>query len=77
INLTENYLIHPDQFTNPEKVLKRIEANKTIGPWNDPYSAGCQVVRIEDFDKMTNTLEGLGFEYNGKDKIDVTIKEEC
>ena len=72
IRLIDNYLIHPDQYTTPEKRAKV----KNPGPWSRPYSAGCQICELKDFDKVKQELQGLGFRYNGSDTIPIKIKAD-
>lgn len=76
IQLVDNFLIHPDQFTTTQKITDRINEGKSIGPFSQPYSAGCQISSLNNFNAMTSTLEGVGFKYNGADQIDVTIKDD-
>jgi RHS repeat-associated protein len=68
------FLIHPYQYTNPSKIEERKDEGKSIGPWQTPQSAGCQIMGLNNFNAMTSTLQGLGFNYDGLDTINVTIK---
>jgi len=75
IQLTGDFFIHPDQFTTPEKKAERQQAGLPIGPFTQPYSAGCQIMHLGDFNILASTLEGIGFDYNNKDTIDVSIED--
>ena len=76
IRLVDNYLIHPDQYTTDEKIAEMKAAGKRYGPWTRPYSAGCQICELKDFNKVKQELEGLGFKYNGSDRVPITIKAD-
>jgi len=76
IQLVADFYIHPDQFTTDQKISERIEEGRGIGPFSQPFSAGCQICHLDDFNILTITLKGLGFEYNGKDTIDTTIIDD-
>ena len=55
ITINGNYLIHPNEYTK-----------KDGGPWNQPYSLGCQIMKLDDFNVFTNILQSLGFQYSGQ-----------
>ena len=74
IALVGNFLIHPDLFTTDARREAQEKAGRSSGPWSQPYSAGCLILRREDFDTMTETLEGIGFKYNYSDTIKVEIQ---
>ncbi|MDA3939144.1 MAG: hypothetical protein PF693_07530 [Spirochaetia bacterium] len=76
IQLVDDFYIHPDRFTTDQKIFERLEEGKGIGPFSQPYSAGCQICVLDDFNTLTSTLEGIGFQYNDKDTIDVTIIDD-
>jgi RHS repeat-associated protein len=63
-----DFFIHPDQWTTE----KYIDDPKN-GPWSKPLSEGCQICKLADFDILTATLKGFGFEYGTGDTIDVEI----
>jgi RHS repeat-associated protein len=72
IQLVDAFLIHPNEYT----VQTKRDSVKDPGPWNAPSSAGCQILNPGNFDTMTQILEGLGFTYNSKDTINVTINDD-
>ena len=76
VQLVEDFLIHPNKFTVEKKRQEVKAQGGNPGPWNTPCSAGCQVLRYDHFSAMTETLEGIGFKYNNKDTISVTIKSK-
>ncbi len=53
-----------------------VQKSSPVEYWNKPYSAGCQISHLSDFNRMTENLEAIGFAYNGKDTIDITIKND-
>ena len=63
VTINDAFFIHPNQFTA-----------KTGGPWKQPYSKGCQIVKLNDFNKLMNYLYSFGFNSNNKDNINVYIK---
>ena len=63
VTINDAFFIHPNQFTT-----------KTGGPWKQPYSKGCQIVKLNDFNKLMNYLYSFGFNSNNKDNINVYIK---
>ena len=73
IKLVELYLIHPDQYTNPDKIASI--ANGNIGPWNQTYGLGCQIMHLEDFNEMIKIINdaGLRFSTNADSYIFVEI----
>ncbi len=77
IQLTGLYLIHPNIYTNPDKIeeLKEEDSTFIAKEWHKrAYSAGCQTIYgKENFEALVNVLETVGFEYNNTDMIDVTI----
>ena len=74
--MVEDFLIHPNKFTVEKKRQEVKAQGGNPGPWNTPCSTGCQVLRYDHFSAMTETLEGIGFKYNNKDTISVTIKSK-
>lgn len=40
------------------------------------FSRGCPIMKIEDFEETIKILHDLQFKSNGKDSINVVIKEE-
>jgi hypothetical protein len=71
IRITGAFLIHPDQYTTAEKIAAVKAAGESIGPWRQPYSAGCQILKKEDFDRLITTLRYLG--YKETDSINIKI----
>nr|MDA3938263.1 hypothetical protein [Spirochaetia bacterium] len=63
--------IHPDQWTTDKYI-----DDPDNGPWDQPYSQNCQIMRLDDFNSLTSTLEGIGYNYNYKDTIEVTINDD-
>ena len=65
--LTESYMIHPDKFIK-----------KKGGPWNQPYSLGCMILKSRDYFQMLEILKASGFQFKEKnyDKILVEIHGE-
>ena len=53
------YLFHPNAFTYG----KRME--ESSGEWYRGYSAGCQVPRLDDYNRFVNILEDHGYEFTG------------
>jgi RHS repeat-associated protein len=51
---SDTYLIHPNLFTNRDN-------NGNNGPWLQPYSAGCQILNLTDFNEVMDILEAVGF----------------
>ena len=49
------FLIHPNQYTNKDN-------NGNNGPWSQPYSAGCQIPNLNDFNEVLDILKAVGFE---------------
>lgn len=49
--ITSAYLIHPNAFTGRNSNVE----------WGAPYSGGCQIPRLEDFNAFIDTLSALGF----------------
>jgi RHS repeat-associated protein len=74
IVLTGSFFIHPDQFTNPTKVAAQQAAGKSSGPWPQPFSAGCQITSLPDFNEIVDVLESLRFNFDDKSTVDVVIK---
>jgi hypothetical protein len=70
IKITGDFLIHPDQYTTADKIETVKASGKSHGPWKQPYSAGCQILRKKDFDQLVDTLSYLGF----KDGDNIKIK---
>lgn len=54
VSINDNFMIHPDQWTR-----------KTGGPWNQPFSKGCQIMPLADFNEMNGILDTLGFKRAG------------
>ena len=71
-----DFFIHPNKITNPTKQKERIADGKTNGPFSQPFSRGCPIMKIEDFEETIKILHDLQFKSNGKDTINVVIKEE-
>jgi len=71
-----NFYIHPNVVTVPEKIYENKTTGTPNGPFYNQVSAGCQVLPIGDFNTLTSTLQGIGFQYNGNDTISVTIKNK-
>lgn len=71
-----DFLIHPDEITNPEKKEERIAKGKSNGPFSQPFSLGCQIMHLSDFNETIDILHDIGFESNNSDTIKVTIKKE-
>ena len=70
IYLKDNmFLIHPDM------IKKRLEDNNTdndyMGPFNNPGSQGCQIMKTSDFNAMIKFFNKVGFKEN--DTINVQI----
>jgi len=61
-----SFLIHTDRFTNRDN-------NGNNGPWSQPYSAGCIIMRDSDFNEMMDILGSVGF--NVGDTIPVIIHQ--
>jgi len=76
IQLVDDFYIHPNEFTTKEKRKEREKAGKSNGPFSQPFSAGCQIMPLEDFTRLTGTLESFGFEYNNEDKVNVKIVDD-
>ena len=71
-----DFLIHPDEITNPAKREERTAQGKQNGPFSQPYSKGCQIMKRSDFDESLDILHNLGFKSNNKDTVDVIIRED-
>lgn len=76
IKLFDNYLIHPDRFTTDQKIADRIAEGKSIGPWSQPYSAGCQIMHLTDFNTLIEELHGIGLKSNNRESVPVEIRAE-
>ena len=63
--LVESYMIHPNKWIE-----------KVGGPWKQPYSLGCQIMRYEDYFKLLEILKAAGFAFASGNKIKDTIKTE-
>ncbi|MBS7309628.1 MAG: RHS repeat-associated core domain-containing protein [Treponema sp.] len=71
IRLVEAYLIHPNAYT----------ASGSTTEWARPFSGGCQILQLKDFNSLILTLDKLGFKpgappTDGKftgDTIDIKI----
>ena len=62
--------IHPNVITNADMREKRETATppESNGPFSQPFSLGCQIPTLKEFNEMTNTIKSLGFKYgDGKD----------
>jgi hypothetical protein len=71
IQIRGDFLIHPDLFTTEERRNDRKKAGLSVGPWNQPYSAGCQILEEKNFNTLIEVLHSLGFEVG--DGINVKI----
>jgi hypothetical protein len=71
IEIIGDYLIHPDQYTTTGKIAAVEADGKSAGPWNQPYSAGCQILKKKDFDRLITTLHSLG--YQEGDNLNIKI----
>ena len=70
-----DFLIHPDQITNPNKKEERSAQGKSNGPFSQPYSKGCQIMQLDDFNETIDVLHDLSFESNNSDSVKVRIKD--
>lgn len=69
--MVEAYLIHPNAYT----------ASGSTTEWARPFSGGCQILQLKDFNSLILTLDKLGFKpgappTDGKftgDTIDIKI----
>ena len=41
----KGYLIHPNEYTNPERIADALSDGEHTGPWRRPLSEGCQITR--------------------------------
>jgi hypothetical protein len=58
----DGYLIHPNEFTNPTRVQEAKNQGGHTGPWNQPYSEGCQISRGTDsIVALREEVSRLGF----------------
>jgi RHS repeat-associated protein len=56
------YLIHPNEYTNPTRIAEVLSQGRHIGPWNQPFSEGCQITRgREAAVKIRTEIGRLGF----------------
>jgi hypothetical protein len=81
-------LIHPNQYTNRDRVAEASTQGRHVGPWSQPFSRGCQITRgVEPFNELRREISRLGFRtsggshydtdgnlYNDPDSIEVEIK---
>lgn len=70
-----DFLIHPDQITNEDKMKERLQDRKSNGPFSQPFSKGCQIMKLSDFNETVNILHNIGFEYDNKNSIKIKIKD--
>ena len=70
-----DFLVHPDQITNPDKREERSAQGKSNGPFSQPYSKGCQIMKLTDFNETIDVLHDVGFESNNTDTIRIKIKD--
>ena len=68
-----DFLIHPNEYTADRKVRLNFATNISNGPFRRNVSAGCQVMSVENFNEMIDTLKQLGFTHKGRDTIPVII----
>lgn len=70
-----DFLVHPDEITNPDKREERAAQGKSNGPFSQPYSKGCQIMKLADFNETIDILHDIGFESNDTDTIKIRIKD--
>jgi RHS repeat-associated protein len=85
INLTndtikseEGFHIHPNVYTNDRTFkLAYYDKGNNPGPFWGQVSAGCQVMGYDDFTTFKEIMIGIGFKFNNKDTINVTITTDA
>ena len=70
-----DFLVHPDEITNPDKREERAAQGKSNGPFSQPYSKGCQIMKLADFNETIDILHDIGFQSNDTDTIKIRIKD--
>ena len=70
-----DFLVHPDEITNPDKREERAAQGKSNGSFSQPYSKGCQIMKLADFNETIDILHDIGFESNDTDTIKIRIKD--
>jgi RHS repeat-associated protein len=84
----EGNLIHPNEFTNPNRVARARLTGQHTGPWSQPLSEGCQITKgVEPFNQLRAEISRLGYEskegsfydtagtlYRNPDSIRVDVK---
>jgi len=64
-----DFFIHPDRWTTDD-----YKDEPDNGPWSQPFSQGCPIMPLEDFNSLTGEMKKLGFEYNDEDTITTEIQ---
>jgi hypothetical protein len=64
--VNDAFLFHPNLYTNKDN-------GGDNGPWPQPYSAGCQIPNLDDFNETMDILKAVGFRPG--DTIDVIIRD--
>ena len=86
----KGYLIHPNEYTNPERIAEALSDGEHTGPWSRPLSRGCQITRgTAPFDQLRTEIARLGYRSapgshytiddeirKDPDTIDVRIKDK-
>ncbi len=66
VKAEERMLLHPNCKTKLGETEEYFNGTR-------PYSGGCQISHLSDFNEVTKILESLGFVYNDTEKITVSI----
>lgn len=58
----EGNLIHPNEYTNPDRIAEAVKDGEHTGPWDAPLSLGCQITRgVEPFNELRDEIARLGY----------------